>query len=65
MTADVPVAPADVPLRGSGAAVSSGFVLPSYGRPRGVHPPLDYSGYRWDIVLRGREATVFESGEHT
>jgi protocatechuate 3,4-dioxygenase, beta subunit len=22
------------------------LVLPSYGRPRGVHPPLDYSGYR-------------------
>ena len=22
------------------------LALPSYGRPRGVHPPLDYPGYR-------------------
>jgi protocatechuate 3,4-dioxygenase, beta subunit len=26
--------------------ISGSLVLPSYGRPRGVHPPLDYSGYR-------------------
>jgi len=32
-------------LAPSGLAPSR-LALPSYGRPRGVHPPLDYSGYR-------------------
>ena len=24
----------------------AGFALPAYERPRGLHPPLDFPGYR-------------------
>ncbi len=47
MTADVPVTAA--------AAAPSRLVLPSYGRPCGVHPPLDYAGYR-STALRSEAA---------
>ena len=35
-----------------------GLVLPSYGRPRGVHPPLDYSGYRSTALRHPRQPLV-------
>ena len=35
-----------------------GLVLPSYGRPRGVHPPLDHSGYRSTALRHPRQPLV-------
>jgi protocatechuate 3,4-dioxygenase beta subunit len=35
-----------------------GLVLPSYGRPRGVHPPLDSTGYRSTALRHPKQPLV-------
>ena len=40
------------------ADVPSRLALPSYGRPRGVHPPLDYSGYRSTALRHPKKPLV-------
>jgi len=34
------------------------LALPSYGRPRGAHPPLDYSGYRSTALRHPKKPLV-------
>jgi protocatechuate 3,4-dioxygenase beta subunit len=55
MTADVPVAPG---IRDETAVSPSGLVLPSYGRPRGVHPPNDCPGYRSTALRHPKKPLV-------
>ena len=50
MTADVPTISTDPAARG--------LILPSYGRPRGVHPPLGYSGYRSTALRHPKQPLV-------
>src|ERR1700749_956852 len=35
-----------------------GLVLPSYQRPHGVHPPLDFSGYRSTALRHPKQPLV-------
>ncbi len=59
MTADVPVTSAEAPGDFPEAPVRpSRLVLPSYGRPRGVHPPLDFSGYRSTALRHPKKPLV-------
>ncbi|MGA2828094.1 MAG: protocatechuate 3,4-dioxygenase subunit beta [Streptosporangiaceae bacterium] len=37
---------------------SGSLVVPSYGRPRGVHPPPDYSGYRSTALRHPKKPLV-------
>jgi protocatechuate 3,4-dioxygenase beta subunit len=61
MTADVPdVRPSRLaPSRLAPSRLApSRLALPSYARPRGVHPPLDYPGYRSTALRHPKKPLV-------